>query len=311
MPGIGAGGVVGIAVEVTPGTYVAPTKFFPIRSESLVWTQNTNFRRVIRGTVDSIGAIAGNGNVEGDIEMELLADVLPYMLLAARGTVTKTGAAAPFTYEFVPGHGAVPDNTLSVTVVRNGVAFGYTGVVVSSMSFGVDNDAATVTFSLLGRAEQSVGVPSAAFSGDVPFGAGNWTIEIPTAAQVFDADGFSFEVDDSGEVQNRLKDTLGAQFVSFGERSATMNFDRDFENRSEYDAFKALTAKSITVTLSTGANNSVEFLMPVAILDSYDVSLGGVGDLIRASVSYMGQHDATEGASYKITAITTEDITIP
>lgn len=319
--GIGASGVVGVAIETTPGTYAAPTKFFPIRSEGLVWTQDTNWRRVIRGTTDPIGAIAGNGSVEGDIEMELLADVLPYFLKCARGSITKTGTddpatttvenAAPFTYEFTPLHNAVPPNTMSITIVRNGVPYGYTGCVVSSQSYGEDNSAATVTFSMLGRAEESVPVPTHAFAGDVPFGAGDWTIEIPTATQVFDADGFSFEVEDNGTVQNRLKSSLGAQFISFGERTVTLSLDRDFEDRVEYDQFKALTSKAIRTLLTDGSGeNSVEFRMPVAVIDGYDVSLGGVGDLVRASVSYMGVHDGATGGAYGITVVTNEDVTV-
>lgn len=309
--GIGASGVVGIAIEETPGTYVPPTKFFPIRSESLVWTQNTNWRRVIRGTTDPIGAIAGNGNVEGDIDMELLADVLPYFLMCARGTITKTAGATagdPFSYEFRPLHNAVAPNTMSVTIVRNGVPFGYTGCVVASQNYGNDNDAATVTFTLMGRAEQEVAVPVAAFAGDQPFGAGDWTIEIPTGTQIFDADGFSFEVDDSASVQNRLKNSLGAQFIAYGERNTTLSLDRDFESRDEYNQFKALTSKAIHVGLSTGANNAVDFTMPVATIDGYDVSLGGVGDLVRASVSYTGVHDGTMGGAYGIDITTAEDV---
>lgn len=307
VKGIGASGVVGVAIESVSGTYEAPTKFFPIRSESLVWVQNTNWRRVIRGTTDPIGAIAGNGNVEGDIDMELLADVLPYFLACARGSIVKT-PGPPIEYEFTPEHGAVAPNTMSITIVRNGEAFGYVGCVVSNMSFGVDNDAAVVTLSMLGNSEEDVAVPVHSFAGDQPFGAGNWTIEIPTTTQVFDADAFSLEVDEGASVQNRLKDSLGAEFIAFGERTVTLSLDRDFESRAEYDQFKALTAKSVSVKLSTDANNMVDFVVPVATIDTYDVSLGGVGDLVRASVQYMGVHDAGINGSYSITVTTTEDV---
>lgn len=314
---IGAEGYVGVAFETTAGTYAAPTKFFPIRSESLSWTQATNWRRVIRGTADVIGAVAGNGNVEGDIDMELLSDVLPYFLRCARGTVVKTAlpaGAGPYThyqYDFTPAHNAVPPKTMSVTVVRAGVAFGYTGCVVSSMTFGTDNDMGTMAFTLLGTAEQNVAVPAApAYGADEPFGSGQWSIQIPTATQVFDVDSFSFEVNDNASAQNRLKNSLGAQFVAFGERDVTVSADRDFESRTEYDAFKALTARSVTIQAIDTAQNSVTLTTPVAFADSYEVGLGGVGDLVRASVSYVGTHDAATGGAYEIQAVTTENITL-
>lgn len=307
---IGAGGFIGVAIESTANTYVPPEKFFPIRSESLSWTQNTNWRRVIRGTADVIGAVPGNGGVEGDIDSELLADVLPYFLLCARGTVTKSGTA-PFDYEFTPLNGALAPNTMSITIVRGEEAFGYVGCVVSSMTFGVDNDMATVNFSILGAAEQDVAVPaSPAYGDDTPFGAGTWSIQIPTATQIFDADQFSFEVNDNGELQYRLKDELGAQFISFGERDLQLTLDRDFEDRTEYTNFKNLTSQSVTVALNEAANNQVSFEMVAAIIDEYAVNLSGVGDLVRSSTTYIGTAGAS-GESYNIKITTDEDVTIP
>ena len=309
---IGAEGYVGIAIETTSGTYEAPDKFFPLRSESLSWTQNTNWRRVIRGTADPIGAVAGNGNVEGDLDMELLSNVVPYFLLCARGTVDKTDDTGTYTYVFTPSHGALAPNTMSITIVRSGEAFGYVGCVVNSMSFGVDNDMATVNFSMLGMREESVSVPaSPVYEDDDPYGSGTWNIQVPTDTQVFDSDNFTFDVDDGGEVQNRLKDELGAQFISFGERTTTISIDRDFEDRSEMDEFKNLTSKSITVNVGLDADNQVSMVMPVAYVDSYDVNLGDVGSLVRSSVSYQGTHDSDTGGSYEIEVITTEDVTIP
>lgn len=309
---IGAAGFIGIGIESTSGTYIAPTKFFPIMSESVTWTQNTNWRRVIRGTTDVIGAVPGNGNVEGAIESELLTDVLPYMLLCARGDLTQTAATTPFEYEFSPTHGALANNTMSITVVRGAEAFGYTGCVVSNMNFGVDNDMATVTYNILGTAEESVSVPATpTYTDDVPFGAGTWNLQIPTESQIFDADNFSFDINDNGEVQYRLKDVLGAQFIKFGERDVQLTLDRDFDDRTEYDIFKTLTEQSVTVALSESANNKFSIEMAAAIIDAYAVNLSGVGDLVRSSTTYIGVNDTTLDGSYKITITTEEDVTIP
>lgn len=309
---LGASGYVGIAVEEVSGTYQAPTKFFPIRSETFQWQQNTNQRRVIRGTADVIGAVAGNGHVEGDIDSELLSDVLPYFLLAARGVLTKTGTTPNFTYEFTPLHGALAPNTLSITVVRSGEAFGYIGCNVASMTFGVDNDMAVVNLSMLGMREENVTVPGApVYGADQPYGSGKWVIQVPTGTQVFDADNFSFEVNDNGTVQNRLKNELGAQFISFGERNVTASIDRDFIDKTEYAEFKALTQKSISVRAQADANDYVELTCPVNYVETYELSLSSVGDLVRSSVSYTGVHDTATGGAYKIEIGTSEDVTIP
>lgn len=299
--GIGAGGVVGLAIETVKGTYVAPTKFTPIRSESLEWTQSTVWRKVIAGTVDPLGAVPGNGNVGGDIDSEVLEDVLPYFLRCARGTLTQTGVGAPYTYQFVPTHKAQVDNTMSLTVVRNGVVFGYTGVVVASMNFTVDDGMLVCTFSLLGEEENTQldpGLPT--FEETGPFGAGTYTLSIPTGTQIFDADNFTFQVDDGGAVQNRLINRRGAAFISFGERSATLSVDRDFENRIIYDEFKNLTERSITLRAEKASGKYVEFEIPRSALDTYGVSLDDVGGLIRASASYQSIHDDVIGGAYRI-----------
>lgn len=314
--GIGAAGVVGIAEETTAGTYTAPTKFFPLRSENLQWTQDTTWRRVISGQVDPRGAVPGNGHVEGDIDIEVLEDVMPHLLKAARGTITKTDTSGtgvgPWTYEFTPSAAAVPPRTLSVTIVRNDEVFGYTGVVISSMSFSVDNGMLVCTMSLLGREEASQTDPRpATFEETGPFGAGTYNLQIPTASQILDSDNFTFNVDDGGEVQTRLRDARGAAFIKYGERTASLSIDRDFEGRTQYENFKNLTEQSITLRAAKNVDNYIEFEIARAAMDAYDMSLGGVGDLVRASITYNAIHDATLGGGYKITVSSdSEDVTV-
>lgn len=309
MPGIGAGGFMGIALETTPGTYVAPTKYFAFESESVAFTQETNFRRPIRKSASIIGAVDGNARVEGDISMEAFEDVVPYFLYCARTSIVKSGSAPNFTYTVTPTAAAIPVKTMSITIVRNNVAFGYTGCVVGSFTLTIEDGTLKFNPSIIGRDEADQSVPVPTFSTTQPFGAGKYRIEIPTASQVFDADGFDFSVDDSAEAMYRLKDTgRGAQFVAFGERSVTLGMERDFENRTEYDAYKALTSKSITLLSTKGANNQISIVVPAAIQDEHTIGLSGQGDLIRASITYNGVIDGS-GNDYTIVVKTQEDIT--
>lgn len=310
-PGIGAAGYVGVALETVPGEYTAPTKFFPIRSEGMQWQNNPILRRVIRGTADPIGAVPGDGHVEGDIDSEALEDVIPYFLRCARGDLTQTGAEAPYTYEFVPNHKAVPDNTMSLVVVRNEIVFGYTGLVVSSFNFSLDEGMLVVTWSLIGREESEQTDPGPpAYGDDEPFGAGSYELYIPASAQdpVEDTDNFSFQVDDGGEPQNRLINRRGAAFVSYGERSTQLTMERDFLSRDDYNKFKALTEEGINLRSEKDADHYVELEVPASIQETHEIPLSGVGDLVRSSITYQGIHDATIGAAYKITLGTDEDL---
>jgi hypothetical protein len=121
-----------------------------------------------------------------------------------------------------------------------------------------------------------------------PFGAGQYTVEIPTGSTITEVDTFEFQVEDNAEPQYRMKSTgRGATFVKFGEREVTTTVERDFQTRADYDAFKAMTAQSLSITASKGINNNIVLTMPVSIKDTYEVNLSGQGDLVRASISYM------------------------
>ena len=308
-PGSPSGAFPTINNATSPGTYAAPTKFLPFMSESLASLQSTIWRRPIRQSADIIGAVSGNFHVGGDVSIECLEDVALYFLLCSRATVTKSGTTN-FTYTFTPSATAIPPLTMSITVVRNGIVFGFVGCVVSSFKLTVGDGILMQDMAIIGRDEAVQSLPTPTWPTTVPFGAGQYTIEIPTASTVLDTDKFEFSVEDAADPQYRLKSTgRGAQYIKYGERVSTMSMERDFESRTDFDAYKALTAQSITLTSSKGANNSIVLLAPVAIKDTYEVKNSGQGDLVRATVKYQNVIDSS-GKSYQITLKCQEDVAL-
>jgi hypothetical protein len=307
MPGTGASGSLGFAFETIPGTYVAPTKFIPINNESLQYQGEPQYRRPIRQTADAVWAVPGDVQVGGDIEMDFLDDCAPYFLHIARASVQKSGTT-DFTYVFTPSNAAIPTRTASITVVRNNQVFGYTGCIVSSFTFTINDGVLGFNVSILGREEATQSDPTETWPTSTPYGAGSYNIEVPTGVAVTDTDTFEFTVDDSGNPAYRLKNTgRGQAFNYYGERTVGLTLGRDFENKTDYDAFKAVTAQSVTLEAAKGANNSVGIVVPTAIKNSYEVGLTGQGDLLRANVAYTGLHHAS--GAYQITIKTQEDIT--
>ncbi len=311
--GIGAAGILGVAREVTAGTYVAPEKFIPIRSESMTFNQETVFTRPIREVADIVNAVPGNVAVEGDIEFEVAHDFLPHFMHGMRGVVVKSGAASDFVYTFEPDAVAQRTatlTTLSITIERNGIVFAYTNCVINTFNMTVDNGILVVTLGVMASEETVQSAPTAVWPTTVPFGAGQYDIQIPTAAQVFDVDSFDFSVDDGGEHAYRLRDTgRGAQFTKFGERTTELTIEQDFDSRTDYDAFKALTAQEITIDAQTSATRYVNLVIYSAIKDTYEVGLDGQGDLVRASITYQGIYDETATTPFTLAVGTSEDIT--
>jgi len=306
-PGTPTGAFPTLNTASNSGVYVAPTKFVPFMSESLTSTQATIWRRPIRQSADIIGAVPGNFNVAGDISIEGMEDCMIYFLFGSRMSIVKTGTTN-FTYTCTPTANAIPASTLSITVVRNGIVFGFVGCVVSSQTFTQQDGIFMQNMTIIGRDEAVQTLPTPTWPTTVPFGAGQYSIEIPTATPVLDTDSFEFTIDDAAEAMFRLKNpTRGAQFIKYGERSLKMTLERDFDTRTDFDAFKALTGQDITITATKGANNSISLNAPVSIKDTYEVQNSGQGDLVRAAIAYNGVINAS-GVSYTITLKSQENV---
>ena len=249
--------------------------------------------------------------------MELLEDVLPHFLYCSRNSIVKGGSTPNFTYTTTPTHwgstASLPTGKkgLSITVVKNGEVFGFSGCVVTQQEYTVDNAIAGMKFGIIGRVEAEQSLPTyTAVATDTPFSAAHWTIEVPTASQIFDVTNFTLTINDNGEAQNRLTGSRYAQWVKFGEREVMLELERDFDTRDEWDVFKALTSRSITVTLEKNAGEAVTFLLPAAVIDSHDVDgLSDQGSATMQSVSYQGNYDPTTSKSYEIVVACQSDIT--
>lgn len=313
MPaGIGAAGYIGVAFEATPGTYVAPTKFIPIRSETLTLTKEINYTRpIIRQAVEPVHAVAGPSHVEGEIEWEVIEDCLVYFLFAGRYGCVKSGSNPNFVYNFIPVPAAQePHKTLSITVLRNEEVFGYVGCVLAGLTLTVDNGLLVGTMNIMGRDEDEQTAPSpVVFPQTVPYGADTYTIEIPGGTPIADAGSFTFESDESAEAQFRLG-SLAAQYIGFGERNVSADIERDFLDRTQYEIFKALTAQSIHLLAEKDANRYVDILLHRATMDTYEAMLEGQGDIITAALNFTGMFDWTETNSHEITVGTSEDLAV-
>jgi hypothetical protein len=306
--GIGAGGVMGVAFETVSGTYAPPTKFIPFLNETLEFKEANNYRRPIRQTAGQVGVVAGDFDVEGTITMDATEDTCIYFTECSRAVGVKTGATPNWVYTYTPTSVAIPPRTMSITIVRNGTVFGYTGCGVTKQTFTVNNNILEFDVDIIGINEATQTNPTATWPTSVPYGPGSWTVQIPTATQVFDMDTFSWSVDDAGAAQYRLKNARGAQFVQYGERALQMTASRDYMDKTDYTAFQGVTGQALSIAVAGGANNGITFTMAQAIKDVYQVPLSGQGDLVRASITYNSVLDSSAN-EYSIIYKTQEVVT--
>lgn len=305
MPvGIGASGVIGVAFETTAGTFTAATKFFPIKSENLMFKQNVTARRVIRGIAAPLGYVKGDGIVEGEITMEVLPDTLPYFLYASRCTVTKTGTG-PWVYTAKGNNSgfATTGRTLSITVVRNGAVFAYTGCMVGSSKYSIEDGILTVTHKIMGQEEATQTAPTATYANAVPFGMGTYTLTV-NAVTDQNIGNVSIEIEDNLKAEYRLNTTTGADVLHWGECTVKMSMDRDFLDKTSYANYRAVTPEAFVITCSQ-SGEIVAFTIPVGVMTTYEVSLASVGDLVAAKVEVEGGYDTATSTPWQIAVTST------
>ena len=312
MPaGLGGSGYLAFTFEVAVGTYLPPTTagtvFMPILSESLHYVEDKYYSEQIRQqTIDS-DVKSGYYHIEGDVVMEADANFLPYLLYCSRHSITKTGAADPWTYDFVPSQagststaasGAV-QRTASLSVIRNGLGFGYGGCTVNTMEWVIENGVLRVTFGVVGVNEQQPGgLGTPTWSAPELFGADAHSVYVaasgvsPTfGAASTDFNGFTAKMNYNAEAQNRIVANRGASYVSFGKTEAGYTTELDFVSRTEYDNFKAATTRAVRLesVRPTGtfaaSTEGVQITYNRSAYDSYDIGLGGIGDLIMAQTT--------------------------
>lgn len=324
--GVGGQGFLGIAIETTPGTYVAPTTYVPILSESLAYTEDRYLSPAIRKATIVNDVRQSFYHVEGDVEMEVDSSTFVYFMHACRVSVNKVGASAPFTYTFTPSGGAsVGPNgnnatvkTLSITIVRNLQVFKYVGCVVGSWNVRVENGVLLTTLSIQGLGEVSVNTdspPTPTFTTPSLYGASTHTISTaavvnppttPTWTAQTNFETFQFAVNDNGAAQNRIQSTRQAAFVSFGETEGTISGTRDFEVRSDYDNFVASSVAAFQLKSVNSVNDSVQFDAYRGVYTAFPITLPGMGDLVTVAAEARMLQNGTR--SYDVVVVTGTNI---
>lgn len=318
MPaGLSGGGSLGFAFETVKGTYVAPTIFVPILSESFRYVEDRYFSPQIRQTTEVSDVKQGYYHIEGDIEMEVDINFLPYFLFATR----HTPSSALGVYTFVPSTAGATSTaasgmvqrTASITIVRNEVVFGYSGCTCGSLQFMVDGGVLKLTINMLGEAESTPANPTETWAAPLLLGADAHYIRTDAAgtapafagSPVVDFNGFEFMANFNPTAENRIVATRSASYIAFHETEISLTTELDFIDKTEYNNFVATTQKAIRYEGLTGGTtfaactSGVQIDTNRGVYETYDLGLSGLGDIIMAGVTMRGIGIAA-GTSYRI-----------
>lgn len=306
---IAGNGAIWIGLEDVYGTPVDPTDsgvgvWCPIISESLAYTETKYYSSQIRQSAIVSDVEQSYYHVEGDIVIEADPNYLPYFLSASRHTVAKTGTG-PYIYAATPTNvgSTYPGGSakgLSIYTLRNNIGFLYSGCVVNTWQFTIEDGVLRVSMGMLGLAEQDPvsNAPTTSWLDPVLYGAAAHTIFVDAAGLTpafASADstfnGFTWSANYNGAAQNRITPNRAATYISYGEIEATYETELDFVSKTEYDAMKNNTLRSLRLASLHGgadfaaATDGVQITTYRSNYDTYVVGLSGMGDLLMARVT--------------------------
>lgn len=308
MPaGLSGAGWLGFAFETTKGTFVDADTFIPILSEGFRYNEDRYFSPQIRQQVMTSDVAQGYYHIEGDVELEADVNYLPYLLYCTRHNI----AFASGVYTFTPStagststaaSGAV-QRTASITIVRNGIGFGYSGCTLGSLGFFVDGGVLKFRATMFGEKDNVVAAPpTPTWSPASLFGASAHSVYVDAssatpafaASPVRDFNGFEFTANHNPSAENRLVNDRSATYIAFHETEISVNTELDFVDKTEYDNFVATTQKAFRLESLKGgatfalATEAVSIDINRGVYETYDLGLSGLADLIMAGVTIRG-----------------------
>jgi hypothetical protein len=189
---------------------------------------------------------------------------------------------------------------MSIYTLRNSIGFLYSGCVVNTWEFTIENGVLRVSMGMLGLAEvdPASNTPTTSWVDPNLLGADAHRVYVDAAgtAPAFAStdstfNGFTWRANYNGSAQNRIVPARSATYVAYGETEATYETELDFITKTEYTNMKNNTLRSLRLTSTNGgatlaaATSGVQITTYRSNYDVYQVGLSGIGDLLMARVT--------------------------
>lgn len=302
----------GVKAETTWGTFVAPTRFYPLVGESLTEEiERIESEGIITGArlLRSEQWAAGNVDVGGDIQTELYQQGMGALLLACFGAVATTGSG-PYTHTFTPGD--LTDDHLSVQVGKPDVAgtvqpFSFSGMKVTDWELSIDaGGLVMLTASLLGKllvTSESLATASYGTGAATPFTFKHASATI--AGSAANIKKLSLKGSNGLDGDRRF---IGSEYraepleAELREYSGTA--DLEFESLTQYNQFRNASEVALVATISAGASASLTITMNVRF-DGATPEVDGRG-IVQLSAPFKCIGTTTDAAGITAVLINTD-----
>lgn len=305
----------GVKAETTWGTFVAPTRFYPLISESLTEEiDRLESEGIIAGqrVLRSEQWAAGNVDVGGDIQTELYQQGMGALLKACFGAVATTGAG-PYTHTFTPGD--LTDDHLSVQVGKPDVAgtvqpFSFYGMKVTDWELSIEaGGLVMLTTSLVGKqlaTSDALATASYGTGAATPFTFKHATASVAGGAA--NVKKLTIKGSNGLDTDRRF---IGSEYraepleADLREYGGTV--DLEFESLTQYNRFRNANEVALVSTISAGASASLTTTMNVRF-DGATPEVDGRG-IVQLSAPYKCIGTTTDASA--ITAVLISNDTTP
>jgi len=305
----------GVKAETTWGTFVAPTRFYPLISESLTEDiDRLESEGIVAGrrTLASEQWAAGNVDVGGDIQTELYQQGIGALLKACFGAVSTTGAG-PYTHTFTPGD--LTDDHLSVQVGKPDVAgtvqpFSFYGMKADEWELSIEaGGLVTLTTSLVGKqlaTSDALATASFGTGSATPFTFKHATATIAGGAA--NVKKLTLKGNNGLDSDRRF---IGSEYraepleADLREYSGTV--DLEFESLTQMNRYRQATEVALVATITAGASASLTTTMNVRF-DGSTPEVDGRG-IVALSAPFKCIGATTDAAA--ITAVLVSNDTTP
>lgn len=291
----------GVAKEATWGTFVAPTRFFPLRSEGLEFSQERLDSEAIvagRTTPSSDLWALGGRSVSGGIELDATAASQGILWEAALGNVSTSGTG-PFTHTFTPGD--LDGKSLSIQVGRPDLGgtvrpFSFTGCKVASLELSVETGSlASLSVEIIGRdvsTSETLGTPS--FSATPQILTGHKTT-VSIAGSSVNARSFTLSIENPlSDDRFRTADEFLLEPHLVGLREITAEVEVEFADLTQFQRFVNADVVQVQAVLTPHSGSGSLTITLNGRVDEGNVAVGGPEILTQTlSIKAMGTSDSS------------------
>jgi hypothetical protein len=292
----------GYSKETTWGTSVAPTVYAPFNS--FKWEPNlaTVVDNGKRGNITKdYNEYPTTKSATADIEMNMYPNEVGPFLLAALGSVTTTGASAPYTHAF---KAAPTARSMTIDHFNGSDQRRYAGMVVDEVTIKGDAEGVlTFAVKLQGKYPTVVTTTSPSIAASISPIVGAFcslTIGGTPNTNLF---GFEVTIKRSNKLVFGANTTQDPTKAVNGALEVTGKLTFDVEDNTEFAAFEAQTTRAIVLTLGSTANNKATITLTSAYIEKASFDDGD--ESLRVDWEFRGLYNATDAGPCVVSLVNT------